>query len=117
MSEQRKYDRHDSIFYLEIFDRQTGKLLGHAVDLSDKGLMMITSQPVERGRQFALRLQLPEPVESGNRAVEFDAETRWCRQEANPDLYGVGLEITDPPGAFQRALQDLGRGYTFPGKQ
>ena len=116
MPDNRKYDRRDSIFYLKVFDQRTDELLGHVVDLSEKGIMMVTNREMEVGERFALRMHLPEPVESESHTVDFEAESRWCRQEANPDLYDVGFEVADPPEAFIRALRDLVRGYTFSGR-
>jgi len=113
MPEQRQYNRRDSIFYLKVFDQRTDELLGHVVDLSERGVMMVSDEPMEPGRLLALRMHLPAPLESSGRTVDFEAESRWCRQEANPDLYDIGFEINDPPEAFIHALRDLIKGYTF----
>jgi len=113
MSEKRKHDRRDSIFYLKVFDQQTDELVGHIVDISEQGIMLVTKQPMEAGQRRAFRMHLPDPVESDNLTVDFEAESRWCQPEANPDLYDVGFEVIDPSPRFEQALRDLVQGYTF----
>jgi len=117
MPDQRKYDRRDSIFYLKVFARDTDELLGHVVDISEKGIMMVSSEPMQPGRQLALRMHLPEPVSDDIQTVEFEAESRWCKPEANPDLYDIGFEILNPPDRFEQVLHDLIRSYTFSAKR
>lgn len=113
MPNQRQYDRRDSIFYLKVYSQDTDELLGHVVDISEKGIMMVASAPMQTGRQLALRMHLPEPVSEDIQTVDFEAESRWCEPEANPDLYDIGFEILDPPDRFEQVLQDLISGYTF----
>jgi hypothetical protein len=115
MTEKRKHVRQDSIVYLKIFDQRTGALLGRLVDISEDGIKMVTNEPLEAGRIHDLRLSLPEPIARGTETIPFQAVTRWCRQDTNPQLYNVGLQIKTAPDSFTAALRDLTDRYAFSG--
>ena len=109
-SNQRKVARRHLIYYLRVFDRDgdhDGKeLLGNLVDISTRGIMLVSERPIEVGRVFNLRMYLPETVE-GSREVEFSAESRWCQNDANPDFYDTGFELVDPAPHFLDAVDKL----------
>ncbi|QOC22252.1 PilZ domain-containing protein [Wenzhouxiangella sp. AB-CW3] len=114
MNDRRAYDRRHSIIYLQVFDRDSGSALGNLVDISEKGVMLVSKAPMENDQQYALRMHLPEPV-NGNYTVDFEAVVRWCRQDINPDLYDIGFELINPPKSFEDALESLVKGYMFTG--
>jgi hypothetical protein len=115
MNDRRAYDRRHSIIYLQVFDQDSGTALGNLVDISEKGVMLVSKAPWESNRRHRLRMQLPEPV-NGSNTVDFEAEVRWCRQDVNPDLYDVGFKLIDPPSSFRDALESLIQGYMFTGR-
>lgn len=115
MTEKRKHARQDSIVYLKIFDQHTGALIGRLVDISENGIKMVTNEPLEAGESHDLRLTLPEPIARGSGSIAFEAVTRWCREDSNPNLYNVGLEIKTAPESFHEALRTLADRYAFSG--
>lgn len=103
---QRKVARRHLIYYLRVFDRDSKELLGNLVDISTRGIMLVSDHPLEVGKSFHLRMYLPETVE-GSREVEFTAESRWCQNDANPDFYDTGFELIDPAPQFLEAVDKL----------
>lgn len=103
---QRKVARRHLIYYLRVFDRDSKVLLGNLVDISTRGIMLVSDQPLEVGKHYDLRMYLPESVE-GSREVEFSAESRWCQNDANPDFYDTGFELVDPAPQFLEAVDRL----------
>ncbi len=91
MPERRKLKRRHLIYYLRVFDRATGRLLGHLVDLTPDGMMMMSERPVRVGRAVGLRMVLPGS--SGEQTVEFEATSRWTSRDVNPDFYDTGFEL------------------------
>ncbi len=93
----RKFKRRHLIYYLEIFDDESGKLLGHLVDLTVSGLKMVSREEIETGRDIRLRLSMPEEY-CKERQVVFDAKSMWCGPDVNPEFYATGFNA---PGLAQ----------------
>ena len=57
MHDRRKLDRKYLTIYSRVFDRVSGRLLGYLADLSEKGAMIISDEPIPRspGNPSALR--------------------------------------------------------------
>ncbi|MCG8672118.1 MAG: PilZ domain-containing protein [Pseudomonadales bacterium] len=106
ITNQRKVDRRHLIYYLRVFNRDDNQLLGNLVDISTRGIMLVSDKPLAPNKRFHLRMVLPETLE-GSREVEFEAETRWCQNDANKDFYDTGFELIDPNNSFLEAVDKL----------
>ena len=94
--EQRSFSRHHLIYYLRVFDGISSRVVGHIVDISSHGLMLITDEPITVQEQYRLRLRSPGSG-SDHDELLFDARCRWCRQDENPEFYIAGFQIQDIP--------------------
>jgi hypothetical protein len=94
MQERRKLKRRHIIYYLLVFDHATHALLGHLVDITAEGVMLISPQALETDRVYTLRMQLPYEI-SGKNELVFRARSKWCREDINPDFYDTGFELLD----------------------
>ena len=103
---KRSVPRRHLIYYLRVFDTETNSLLGNLVDISTKGIMVVSDQQIESGIRYRLKMVLPDTLE-GSKEVEFDAESRWCRNDANQDFFDTGFELIDPHSAFLDAVDRL----------
>ena len=77
---------------LEVFDLDTGDLLGKVVDLHVEGLMLLSDRPLEMFRAYALQVNLPMNL---NGLTEFilDAETMWRRESIAGGQFWTGLGL------------------------
>lgn len=92
--EMRKVERRHLVFYLRVFDGMSNRVLGHVVDISTRGVMLISDQPIPVNGQHLLRMRLPSTI--GNRdELLFNASSKWCKQDINPDFYITGFEIEE----------------------
>ena len=91
--EKRNFKRWQLIFYLRVFDQDTGSLLGHIVDISESGMMLISDQPLPVDQPFRLYLEAPRDTGPRQR-IEFEAHSLWSKNDINPDFYDTGLRIT-----------------------
>lgn len=114
MLDERKHPRHRPVIYLKVFAQADEHLVGHLVDISDQGLMLVTEQPLDKDQTLDLAFTPPEEVGARER-VCFRAQVRWCRPEPNPELYDVGLALISPSPEFRHAVQQLTAGYVFSG--
>lgn len=90
----RQLKRRHLIYYLEVFDQTTDKLLGHLVDLTVKGMKLISKEEIAAGQTFSLRMIMPEEY-CPEREVHFTATSTWCSQDVNPDFYATGFNAPD----------------------
>ncbi|MCB2216219.1 PilZ domain-containing protein [Desulfofustis glycolicus] len=105
-ADKRKVQRWHLVFYLRVFDGQSQTIVGHLVDISSRGLMLVCDKPVERGRALTLRMKLPKEL-AGRQEILFDAVCRWCRQDSNPDFYIAGFKLAAVPDDISENLRQL----------
>lgn len=103
---KRSAPRRHLIYYLRIYDANTGALLGNLVDISTRGIMVVSEKAIDINRRFVLKMVLPDTLE-GRKEVEFEAETRWCQNDTNPEFYDTGFELIDPSELFLDAVDRL----------
>ncbi|HSR37239.1 MAG TPA: PilZ domain-containing protein [Desulfurivibrionaceae bacterium] len=99
--ESRGLQRRHLIYYLEIHDDVTGKLLGHLVDITTEGIKLVSKEPIERGKTFRLRMQLPEDY-FDEKMLRFEAKSLWSSNDVNPEFYDTGFSTS---GMDQRAKE------------
>src|SRR5688572_1198956 len=92
MPDRRKTKRKYLMFYTRVFDVQTGELLGHLVDLTSQGAMLISEHPVPAGQDFRLKMEL-SPEVAAQPYLECDARSLWCQQDVNPQFYNTGFNF------------------------
>lgn len=92
--EMRRVERRHLVYYLRVFDGMSAKVLGHIVDISAKGMMLISDNPLPVGETFRLRMRLPASIGNKDELI-FNATSRWCKQDINPEFHITGLEIYD----------------------
>lgn len=109
--EMRQVERKYIVFYLRVFDGMSRKVLGHLVDISEKGIMMISDTPIEVNESFRLRMSLPAQLKDSSEVL-FTATSRWCKQDENPDFYLSGFYLHDleveTENVIRRLIVDFG---------
>jgi c-di-GMP-binding flagellar brake protein YcgR len=114
MKEKRQHKRVNLIYYLEILDEKTDKLLGYLVDISNGGLMMISEEQMQAGMELQLKMCLPE-VEYGNKAITFKANSRWSKLDVNPAFYASGHEFSEIGPVEAETVASLIERFAFKG--
>ena len=93
-NELRKFKRRHLIYYLEVFDDESGELLGYLVDLNINGLKLVSKTEIPSGKDFRLRMTMPEEY-CKDQQVIFSARSMWCSKDVNPDFYAAGFSAPD----------------------
>jgi hypothetical protein len=104
--EKRQLKRRHLIYYLRVFDGLSSRVVGHVVDISHKGLMLISDEPIAVHEEYRLRMRFPG-VASSQEELIFDASCRWCRQDENPAFYVAGFQIRDLLAEETKFIQSL----------
>lgn len=106
VEEHRNFNRHHLIYYLRVYDGVSSKVVGHIVDLSPGGIMLISDEPINVQEEYRLRMRFPG-AESSRKELILDAVCRWCREDENPEFYIAGFQIAHLPSEAAEFLQGL----------
>lgn len=94
MEEKRKFQRWQLIYSLRVFEQKTDDLMGHLVDISEEGMLLVSDEPHPTSRDFELWIDVP--LENGGKQrVALNAHSLWTQQDANPDFYYTGFRLTN----------------------
>ena len=110
MGIHRSLKRRHLIYYLRIFDVETGEPIGHLVDVTLRGMMMISEGPVATDMVFQMRMDLPPGLFEQDR-WEFSARSIWSKSDVNPAFHDTGLEFLAITRPDEMIIQDLLNNY------
>lgn len=113
MKERRKLDRKYLMVYSRVFDRATGKILGYLSDLSLKGAMIISDDPMSENLKIALRFDLPDPPLFSTDHLNLEARVAWSRPDIDPAFYNIGFEFTEISELEKLIIEEMIEAYEF----
>ncbi|MEN8257525.1 MAG: PilZ domain-containing protein [Thermodesulfobacteriota bacterium] len=90
--ESRIMKRRQLVYYLKLYDNESGELVGNVVDITTRGCKIISGEPLPEEKNMALRLDLPEGLYS-LKTIIMKGKTLWSRPDVNPDFYVTGFEV------------------------
>lgn len=95
MDERRKQKRRNSIFYIKVYDKETGKIVGRLVDITTGGMMLVSEKPIKIGTVSEFRMPLPEKIRDIGE-ISFDARAVWSGPDINDDFIDTGFAFVKP---------------------
>lgn len=110
--DMRGVERRHLVFYLRVFDGMGSKVIGHIVDISAQGLMLISDDPVPLNEQYRLRMRLPAEIADKDE-IMINATSRWCKKDVNPDFYITGFQIHDLTPEIEKYILRLIEDFSF----
>lgn len=112
MLKERKIERHQLQDYLQVFNRNTDKLVGCLGNVSENGLMLISDLPMLVGGRFELRLKMPG-FNGVQRFIDVHGTCMWCKEDETPGSYDSGFSLNDAPDEYVEFIQLLRRYFSF----
>jgi hypothetical protein len=112
MPERRKLPRKYLMYYTRVYDTGTSQLLGHLVDITPEGAMLVSEKPIPAGADYRLRMELTDDV-ADEPYLEFDARSLWCRPDVNPRFYSTGFQLPSITPQQAAAIQHIVDSYGF----
>lgn len=109
---RRSVKRRHLVFYLRVFNQNDSSVLGHVVDISSDGLMLLSDASIGVGDRFSLRMRLPIDL-SDKDELQFEAVCRWCKEDDNPDFYLSGLQIDGLTIEVEKYILHLINDYSY----
>lgn len=113
MKERRTLDRKYLMVYSRVFDRMTGKILGYLSDLSPKGAMIISDDPISENAKLSLRFDLPDPPLFSTDHLNLEARVAWCKPDIDPSFYNIGLEFFEISESEKSIVEEMIEAYEF----
>ena len=115
ISDERKIERKNLRFYVEVFNRDTDELIGRMVDITKGGIRLFSKQPIETNTVYPMRMNLPKSIEGSDQVV-FDANGIWCKPKISdqrlPDYYDSGYQLMNLSVEDAQSIQNLIEEYS-----
>ena len=106
MLEKRRAKRWRLFYYLRLFDTSSGELLGHVVDITTQGMMVISEHSIPKGIVYNLRMELPD-TEGVPADLELRAQSRWSTCDGNKSFYDTGFTLVNPSREIVESIQQI----------
>ncbi len=113
MKERRTLDRKYLMVYSRVFDRATGKILGYLSDLSPKGAMIISDDPINENTKISLRFDLPDPPLFSTDHINLEARVAWCKPDIDPSFYNIGFEFIGLSETEKNIVEEMIAAHEF----
>ena len=113
MQERRKQPRKDLMSYSQVYDLQSGKLIGYLGDINQFGAMVITDDPINENAELNISIELPELPKINDSSMSVEARVAWCHKDISPDYYNVGLEFNETSEKQKAIIQAVIENYEF----
>jgi hypothetical protein len=110
--DRRTIKRRHLIFYLRVWELDEDRPLGHVVDISPEGLMLISEEPLTTSREYTLEVRLPN-TEGTLLPMRFRAICRWSDNDVNPAFYDSGFEFMEKRTEDIETIRNLVEEYGF----
>ncbi|MBD3392944.1 MAG: hypothetical protein GF418_12635 [Chitinivibrionales bacterium] len=108
--EKRSLKRVEPYYYLRVYDGDTKSYVGSVVDISKKGMKLLSERPFEIDSTYRLRLPLPEDSIFGD-TLKVEAKACWCTPLKGTTGYESGFEFEQPVNdgvfAIESIIRDL----------
>ena len=112
MDERRLLKRRHLLYYLSVEDTDTGVLLGHLVNVTAGGIMLMSLEPIPTGRVFQLRMTIPAGAEGARQTLVFQAKSVRSGKDVNPDFFDTGFHMVSLTptqlGLMETLIDDYG---------
>ena len=93
VTERRKHERIDLVFFISIFDRITGQLVGYLADITPDGALILTEEKISLDTELNLNIETVSE-EFKKEYFEVDAVCVRSGEKNDLDFYESGLKFT-----------------------
>ena len=112
MDEKRKVKRRFLLYYMRVYDGSTRHQIGNLVDITPKGVMIVSEEPLAENQIMNIRIELTTDV-SEKPYMEFSARSIWCETDVSPSLYNIGFEIIKILPEDKKIVQRINEVFGF----
>jgi hypothetical protein len=110
--DRRTVKRRHLFFYLRVWQSGSNRLLGHLVDITPEGMMLVSEESIAAGEEYELEIRTPD-AEGEMSSLQFKAICRWSDNDINPSFYDSGFEFLDNTPENIETISKLVEEYGF----
>jgi len=92
---RRRQKRWQLVQYLRVKDKETGEIIGHLVDISTEGVMLISDKAINPESSYEFSMEIPHP-EKQITSLHFAVKSLWSKPDINPYFHNSGFCLVDP---------------------
>lgn len=108
--DKRSLKRVEPFYYLRVYDGDTKEYVGCVIDITKKGMKLLSERPFAVSKAYRLRLPLPEDSIFGD-AMKVEARACWSTPLKESTGYETGFEFEQPVNdgifAIESIIRDL----------
>ncbi|KTC63594.1 pilus assembly protein PilZ [Pseudomonas fluorescens ABAC62] len=112
MFTNRRIERHQLPYFLQVFNRLTDKPIGYLGNISGDGLMLISELPMMVDADFELCMKIPR-ADGTLHVVDLTATCLWSQEDVNPQYYDSGFGLLQAPKEYGQLVKALLTYFSF----
>ncbi|WP_248799816.1 PilZ domain-containing protein [Pseudomonas sp. MWU13-2105] len=112
MPTDRRIERHQLPYFLQVFNRHTGKPIGYLGNVCEGGLMLISQLPLLVKAEFELQLRLPLS-DGSQQLIDLRGRCLWCHEETSPGYYDSGFKLLESTAEYLQLVAALQHYFSF----
>ena len=112
MPTERRIERQQLPYFLQVFNRYTGKPIGYLGNVCEEGLMLISQLPLLVNAEFGLQLKLPLG-DSAEQLINLTGCCLWCHEESSPGYYDSGFKLLESSAEYLQLIAALQHYFSF----
>lgn len=107
---ERSQQRWNLVHFLQVARAENNATLGHLVDVTTEGMMLISEEPIPLHQTFNLRMEIPSEHDIPQ-TIALTAESLWTKKDVNPSFHDTGFRLINPSkrtiDAITRLIEEL----------
>jgi hypothetical protein len=112
IQEKRRLKRHRLIYYLRVYSLPAGLLLGHLIDITPAGILIVGEAPLPVEQDFTLHMDLPGPIQ-GKEHILFTARCIWSRRDPAPSFFASGFQFVQVADEDKHIISGLIKDFGY----
>ena len=105
-SDRRRQARWNLKVHLRVFDQDSDHILGHVVNLTLKGMTLVSNKPLPTEKNFYLGLEIPTQGNEGERII-IKALSVWSNKPEGQNYYLNGFHLFRMPDQTMATIQKI----------
>lgn len=112
LSDKRIFKRRQLICYLELFNDTGENRIGHVVDISLEGMLVMSEKPFAMHQPYGFSIAFKKPS-CPRQMLRINARSKWCRRGMNANYYDTGFELVGLEPTTVEALEYIMEAMCF----
>ena len=107
---KRSQERWNLVQYLKVVKAENNETVGHLVDVTTEGMMLISENSIPLHQTYNLRMEIPTE-DNIPQMIALTAESLWTKKDVNPAFHDTGFRLINPSkraiNAITRLIEEL----------